>query len=158
MATARVVRTVPDRQRRPDDGRRRHLRVVDPKQTTRLRFRLSPKAGVVITVLLFVALFGVAVSHTLLIESQVELDALDKRVADEQARYEELRRDVAGLESPDRIVDEASGRLGMVPPDDVVWVTPDDPAPDDTGPEPAAEGGSSGANWTDVKPFLEPVP
>lgn len=156
MATA--LRPSPARPGPADGGRRRHLRVVPPDRRRRLGLRLSPRTGVVVTVLLFVALFGVAVSHTLLIESQIELDALDQQVAAEQARYEALRVDVAGLESPDRIMAEARDALGMVPPDDVVWLTPDEPAPRDASQESDADAETPDTSWADVKPYLEPAP
>jgi cell division protein FtsL len=158
MATARVLRTSPSRPRPADGGRTRHLRVVPPDRGRRLAFGLSPRTGVVLTVLLFVALFGVAVSHTLLIESQIELDALDQQVAAEQARYEALRVDVAELESPDRIMAEAREALGMVSPDDVVWLTPDEPAPAATAAGSEAEAETPDTSWADVKPYLEPAP
>jgi cell division protein FtsL len=132
--------------------------------------RLSLRTGVVLTVLLFAALFAVAVSHALLIESQVRLDSLGEQVAAEQARYEELRREVAELESPERIVAEAQERLGMVEPNEVVWLTPDQPPPadgdadeGDGAAEAAASGGEGGeeaaetpdTSWANVKPYLE---
>lgn len=168
MATARVPKTAPTRTGREtqplpsEEQRTRHLRVVRP-QARRLALRLSPRTGVVLTVSLFGALFGVAVSHAMLIESQMDLEQLDERAAAEQARYERLQLDVAELESPDRIVEEAQDRLGMVPADDIVWLTPDQPAP---GSGAGGEGAgadedspdSPGTSWADVKPYLEPAP
>jgi cell division protein FtsL len=111
---------------------------------------------VVLTVLLFVALFGVAVSHALLIEGQARVDDLDQQVAAEQARYEELRRDVAELESPQRILGEATGKLGMVPAGDPVWLSPDEPAPSNDLPDdPPQESPDTSA--ARVKPYLEPM-
>src|ERR671913_1747495 len=126
MATARVqrpavVRPLPEREQRSG-----HLRVV-PEVRRRLALRLSPRTGVLLTLLLFVALFGVAVSHALLIEGQANLDRLDTQAAAEQARYERLRLEVAELESPDRVVAEARDRLGMGPAGDVTPPTPGGP-------------------------------
>lgn len=155
MATARVVsipnvRPLPDRRSRE---RERHLRVVRPGRR-RLNVRLSPRAGVGLTVLLFVALFGVAVSHAVLIQSQASVDGLDQRVAAEQARYEELRQEVAELESPQRILGEATNELGMVPAGQKVWLTPDEPAPTGTTEPPPESPDTSAAR---VKPYLEPT-
>jgi cell division protein FtsL len=157
MATARVTKPVEVEKK----ARTRHLRVVRPEAGRRLR--ISPRTGVVLTVSLFGALFGVAVSHAMLIESQMDLEQLDEQAAAEQARYERLRLDVAQLESPDRIVRDAQDRLGMVPADDVVWLTPDQPAPDDTSGE--GDDGRDGdapdtpaTSWADIKPYLEPAP
>jgi cell division protein FtsL len=161
MAIARVVEAPNGRTGRPlprplgpGQDRDRHLRVVPPRRHPGLR--LSPRAGVVLTVLLFVALFGVAVSHALLIEGQAKVDDLDQQVAAEQARYEELRRDVAELESPQRILGEATGKLGMVPAGDPVWLSPDEPAPTDDLPnDPPPESPDTSA--ARVKPYLEPT-
>jgi hypothetical protein len=165
MATARVPKTAttrPGRATQPlpsEEQRTRHLRVVRP-EARRLALRISPRTGVVLTVSLFGALFGVAVSHAMLIESQMDLEQLDERAASEQSRYEEARLDVAELESPDRIVEEAQDRLGMVPADDVVWLTPDEPAPGSGGGDGGDEDSpdTPGTSWTDVKPYLEPAP
>jgi cell division protein FtsL len=154
MSTVRVsrsetVRPLPER----TEERQRHLRVVNRSQ--RRRFRLTPKTGVTLTVLGFGALFGVAVSHALLIEGQLRLDRLDQQVAEEQARYERLRLDVAGLESPERILADAQ-EMGMVPPEEVTWLTPDqaaDPAAADPAADPAADSTAT-TNWEDVKPYL----
>jgi hypothetical protein len=173
VATARVTKPATGRTQPVQDkqSRTRHLRVVRPQGR---RVRISPRTGVVLTVSLFGALFGVAVSHAMLIESQMDLDQLDERASTEQARYERLRLDVAQLESPDRIVREAQDRLGMVPADDVVWLTPDQPAPSGEGDGEGEGGGDSGraghtgedgdapdtpaTSWADIKPYLEPAP
>jgi cell division protein FtsL len=147
VSGAETVRPLPNR-----EERRRHLRVV--RLGDGRRFRLTPKTGVTMTVLLFGALFGVAVSHALLIEGQLRLDRLDEEVAEEQARYERLRLDVAELESPERILADAQ-QMGMVPPEDVTWLTPDQTADSSTA-DPAAGGGaaSTATSWEDVKPYL----
>jgi hypothetical protein len=111
---------------------------------------------VILTVLLFAALFCVAVSHALLIGGQARVDDLDQQVAAEQARYAELRRDVAELEAPQRILSEATDKLGMVPGGDPVWLSPDEPAPDDDVPDdPPPESPDTSAGR--VKPYLEPT-
>jgi hypothetical protein len=103
------------------EERRRHLRVVRPENRPWLRIRLTPRVGIGVTVLLFVALFAVAASHALLIAGQGRLDRLDQQVSEEQARYEALRADVSALESPERILEEAE-RLGMVPAEGSGWL------------------------------------
>jgi cell division protein FtsL len=153
MATARVVRLPETRPWRDGRPRERHLRVVRSPRVG-LRIRLSPRAGVALTVAAFAALFGVAVSHALLIESQSSVDELNQTVAAEQARYEKLRLAVAELESPQRIMTEAQDRLGMVPAGEVVWLTPDEPAPAvGSGVEEPPESPDTSA--ARVKPYLE---
>jgi cell division protein FtsL len=163
MATARVVQvpnTRPLPGRDPDrdrDRRDRHLRVVPPARPSRgLGVKLTPRAGVILTVLVFAGLFCVAASHALLIQGQAKVDELDQQVAAEQARYEELRREVAELESPQRILGEATGELGMVTAGDPVWLSPDEPAPTDDLPEnePPESPDTSAAR---VKPYMEPT-
>jgi cell division protein FtsL len=155
MAGARVIGIPVPQPRRDTEPRRRHLRVVGP-QRPRLGISLSPRAGVLLTILAFVALFGVAASHALLIQNQAHIDELNDRVAAEQARYEELRLEVAQLESPQRIMEEATTNLGMVPPGETVWLTPDEPAPPTTAPEEPPE--STDTSAARVKPYLEGSP
>ena len=142
-----------------------HLRVVAPSE--RVRRRLTPGIAVLLTAALFATLLAVAVAHTVLVEGQVRLDELDAQLVEEQARYQELRTEVAALESPPRIVQAAMDQ-GMVTPDDLVYLQP--PAPDlsTVGPttgdddEPAADptvGADAERTWSDVKPLLElPAP
>jgi cell division protein FtsL len=157
MATARIPRSAAARPLpRRGGGDDRHLRVV-PETRRRLVVRLSPRTGVLLTLLLFAALFGVAVSHALLIESQARLDKLDDQVAAEQDRYERLRMERAELESPERIVDEAQ-QMGMVPAEDVTWLAPDQAPPGDTGAPADEAADTSDTSWADVKPYLESTP
>jgi cell division protein FtsL len=153
MATARVLRLPQVAPRRDTADRSRHLRVV---RGPARRIGLSPRAGVVLTVLAFVALFAVAVCHALLIERQAAIDELDAQVAEEQARYEELSLDVAELQSPERIRAEATER-GMVPAGETVWLTPPEPAP--PADEPAEdEELSPDTSAARVKQYIEATP
>jgi cell division protein FtsL len=143
-----------------------HLRVVAPSERVRRR-RLTPAMGVLITAALFATLLAVAVAHTVLVQGQVRLDELDAQLVEEQARYQELRTDVAELESPDRIVEAAKGQ-GMVIPDDLVYLQPSAPDVSTVGPttgddhEPAADptvGADPEYTWSDIKSLLEaPAP
>ena len=157
MATARVVRLPLVNPRRDGADRSRHLRVVRPAGPG-WGLRLSPRAGVVLTVLAFVALFAVAACHALLIERQARVDDLDASVAEQQARYEELSLQVAQLKSPERIRSEATERLGMVPSGEVVWLTPDEPAPAGDDDPPSEEDLSPDTSAARVKPYLEATP
>lgn len=141
---------------RPADReeRRGHLRLVDGRERPWLPLRLTPRTGITVTVLLFVALFAVAASHALLIESQGRLDRLDQRVNEEQARYEELRADVSTLESPERILDEVDER-GMVPADERDWLVQSQPVgPDAEEDEPEVPSTSQ----IEMKPYLDSTP
>ena len=139
---------------RTESEHRGHRRVVRPDETAGRRLRLTPIAGAGLIVLLFAALFAVATSHALLIESQARLDRLEEEVAEEQARYERLRVDVAEMESPDRILRDAHA-LGMVPAEEVRWLTPDQPVARD---ETASDHETSGTSWEEVKPYVGSTP
>jgi cell division protein FtsL len=165
-APERVQRPNPRPEAKPTP--RPHLRVV-PDSAARRR-RLTPATGVLITSLLFAGLFALAVAHTLLIQGQIQLDQIDAKVAEEQARYQQQRLTVAQLESPERIVAEAQSRLGMVPPNSVIYLSPKTPADkhgdqtlaDDEVATQADAGGdvlaNAGDGWTTVKPLLESAP
>jgi cell division protein FtsL len=139
--------------------------VVAP--TERVRRRLTPATAVLLTAALFATLLAVAVAHTVLVQGQVRLDELDAQLATEQSRYQELRKEVAELESPDRIV-AAAQEQGMVPPADLQYLQPAAPDAsavgpvtgddDEPGTDPAA-GGEGDRAWSDIKAMLEaPTP
>jgi cell division protein FtsL len=172
-ATTAPQRTapLPPRGPRPRPVERpNHLRVVAPAERVRKR-RLTPGMAVLLTAALFATLLALAVAHTVLVGGQVRLDELDAQLVEEQARYQELRAEVAALESPTRIVQSASD-MGMVSPDDLQYLQP--PAPDVSTVGPAAGDDNEPAvdptvgaddlaepdrTWADVKPLLEaPAP
>ena len=62
--------------------------------------------------LVFLGLLGAAVFHTQLAERQLRLDRIDREVAAERERFDELRYERAELRSPVRL-SEAAGALGM---------------------------------------------
>jgi hypothetical protein len=62
--------------------------------------------------LVFVGLLGAAVFHTQLAERQLRIDRLDRQVAVERERFDELRYERAELRSPVRLAAAASD-LGM---------------------------------------------
>lgn len=148
--------TAPARRREPA---RPGLRLVDDanlqlaQRRRRGRFVAVAAATVVCG-----SLFALAGAHALLVSGQVRLDRLEGQVSEEQARYQELRLQVAQLESPGRIVAEAQTRLAMVPPPSITYLTPTGPS---QAPEPLAtsapgsdtEGGSE-ASWAAIKPYL----
>jgi cell division protein FtsL len=138
------------------------LRVVDPDELTPAARRR--RAGLLVTLASVVvagSLFGVTAFHTVLVADQGDIDALNRLVAEQEARYERLRLQVAELESPERIVREATERLGMVPAADIVYLTPTEEIADEVlgaarppaGAEDAGEA-ASGQDWPSVKPYL----
>ena len=57
-------------------------------------------------------------------QNQDRLDNLNRRLDKAQTRYEQLRYQVAELESPERVVAAAQDRLGMIEPAKVNYVAP----------------------------------
>ena len=160
MAAPQPRRTPATRERRPQ------LRVVDAPATRRLNLGALT---VLIVGAIFAVLFGLVVFHTMLLQNQQRLDHLDQQVTEAQAKYQSLRLQVAQLEAPQRIIDVATTKLGMVPPDGTTYLTPapvDDASTsagatqgeastDDTADPPSNDGSSA---WPQVKPYLGAAP
>jgi cell division protein FtsL len=163
VATA-VARPAPRRAPIPERTRP-ELRVVDPPVVRRFSITAITAFGVGA---MFVVLFGVVVFHTMLLQNQQRLDRVQSDVRAEQARYQSLRLQVAELQSPQRIVEVATRKLGMVPPAGTTYLTPapNAPATADTTAAPPAAGdandlpsASDGASeWPRVKPYLGATP
>jgi len=137
----------------PPTARPDHLRVVAPAERRR---RFSPLAAVILTAALFALLLAVAVAHTVLVEGQVRLDELDQQLVQEQARYQDLRQEVAELEAPTRIVGAAEEQ-GMVTPDDLVYLQPPAAEPGPSPVPPSADGSAEAREdqaWAAMKPLL----
>lgn len=99
-ATPAGAQAAAERRRRPE------LRVVT-------RRRRWPAVIVSILVVVMIGgMLGAAVFHTQLAQRQLEIDRLERAVADERERFDELRRDRAALRAPGRIAEDAV-RLGM---------------------------------------------
>jgi len=99
---------------------RPQLRVVGPRSRRQLRTGPTFALGAVIA---FVIAFAVVACQVLLVQGQQRLDDVNAGIAEQTDRYQQLRLEVAELESPGRIVDAATD-LGMVPPPEVVYLTP----------------------------------
>jgi cell division protein FtsB len=124
--------------RRPEHRRSQHLRPVE-----RPRPKRSPLVPALVGVgIVVTALLGLAVMHALLIGGQVRLDAMRDDVASETEAIRRLELRVAELESPDRVLDAARDRLGMVQPTEVGYLLPvsvEDPAAEPVRVEAATE-------------------
>jgi cell division protein FtsL len=151
-----VRRPAPRPVERPARGERpSHLRVVRPDEQPGARSlrRLTPATGVVLTAVLFIVLFAVAGAQSLLVQGQVRLDAAEKQLTAEQARYQALRKDLAQMASPERVV-AAAHEQGMVTPSDLVYLQPAD-APTATTTEDVPLPGAADRGWSSVKPLLD---
>ena len=72
--------------------------------------------GLLAVVAFFAGLLVLANFHVVVIGDQFEFDRLERRLESGLEQAQVLRNEVARLESPDRILRVAEGRLGMVPP------------------------------------------
>lgn len=97
----------------------RHLQVVDEPDRS---LRTLPTFVLSIT-LAFAIAFAVVACQVLLVQGQERLDTLDSSIDAGRGRHQELRLEVAELESPERIV-AAATELGMVTPPEVLYLTP----------------------------------
>lgn len=119
--------TAPRRERTPG----RHLRPVDPKRQRDLRRskkrseKRSPAVPIIVGAGIVIAgLFALAAMHALLIGGQLHLDDLRREQASSSEELRRLRLEVAELEAPDRVLEVARDRLGMVDPGEVGYLLP----------------------------------
>jgi len=154
----------------PEQEEERHLRVVEAPVRTlaqrrrRARILLASVAG-----LAAVVAFGLVYLHVVLAQRQFTLDRLNAQVQTAQANYQQLRLKVAELGSPQHIITNAEGRLGMHQPTAVTYVTPStqvagsgpstsrapSPSGSASGVVPAPAGG---ADWPSIKSLLAGSP
>ena len=129
-----AVRAAPARSGRalrpePGPADRRHLSVVPPNYVTARARRRRARLLVVLTgVAIAGALFGVVAFHVVLTQNQLDLQHLRDVESAAAVKQQQLRLQVAELESPERVVDDAQ-KLGMVPPATVRYLSPDGTAP-----------------------------
>ena len=110
------------RPERPRPTRRtgEHLRPVGRRAPRR-----APAVPILVgTGIVISALFALAVMHALLIGGQIRLDDMQREVASETEEIRRLRLSVAQLEAPERVLDAARSRLGMVQPAEVGYLAP----------------------------------
>lgn len=101
------------------EGLRSRLRLVD--RTAPERRRIGLIAGVVGVV---VVLFAIAAAQTLIISEQAHIDRVNNRIAEAETRAEQLRVELAQLQSPQNITTVATTKLGMIPAPTPVYLQP----------------------------------
>ena len=107
--------------RRPaaEEGVSPELRVISSARRQR-RWQI----GALACIGLLVVLFGISAAQTFLVQQQRNIDDLNLRISEAEDRAEDLRLEMARLRSPQRIIDEATNRLGMVPAPVPVYLLP----------------------------------
>lgn len=123
MSTARAARRTATARRAPQRGASRPaLRVVQPDERAPGRGRSTVVLTLVLLTIVFLAVFGLVVFQTVIVQTQSEIDELDSRIADSREEIDQLDIDIAELESPERILAEATGPLGMISPGEVLMI------------------------------------
>lgn len=105
---------------------------------------------VVFTALVILAFFALIYSRTALDDSAFLVQQLESGIADEEARYWQLRLEVAELQAPDRIAEEAA-RLGLIYP-------AGGPVPLDVPGVVRAEPSDLDDRWAQIKSILSAQP
>lgn len=91
------------------------------RRNARRRARITTTVLAVLSVAIVFAILGLRV---VLAQGQGRIDLLEAQVAGAESQNQHLRLEVARLESPQRIVDEARTRLGMFAPESVTYLAP----------------------------------
>ena len=101
------------------------LRVLPTNYRSRAaRHRRARRILIATSVTVCALLFGLVAFHVVLMQEQFRLEKMKREISQQEKQYSELRAQVAGLESPDRIINEAKLRLGMQEPSVVHYVAP----------------------------------
>jgi cell division protein FtsL len=154
---ARPLRTAPLPGRGKEPERRPPLRIVRAGElSARARRRRNRLVVGTAGALVVAGLFALVAFHVMVTQAQFRLDKMDRRAADQQARYQRLRLQVAQLESPDRIVAAAQERLGMVPPPGVTYLSPAGATTDAAQPGPSSPSAGGGAKPTASRSLRPP--
>ncbi len=104
-------------------------------------------------------MFGAAVIHVLLTQSQFQLEGIRGEIAVQQQQYEELRLQVARLSAPEEVVKVATNQLGMVVPEHTEYLLAPGVALDSSQDIAAADGNPNApAPWEEMKALLDRRP
>jgi hypothetical protein len=158
-AAAPVRRPGPDAAPQP----RPRLRLVDDARVKAAHRRRRTRLVLVAAAILATGcLFALAAANAMLVSGQGRLDALELKVADAQSQYSANRLKVAQLQSPDRIVEAAQRRLGMVPPPGVTYLSPSEAMAEEAGTTAGtpqqSQASDDGTSWAAAKPYLDGRP
>jgi cell division protein FtsL len=117
--TARISPLVPERRRVAPRRAKVDLAVVAEQ-----RRRVNLRVGALLAVGVFVVMFVMLASYTLVIGQQQRLDSLNRQIVAEQHEAQDLDAQIAELQSPVRVTRDAAALLGMVPAPTPVYLEP----------------------------------
>lgn len=109
-------------------GRSRRHPKVDLTVVAEQRRRANARLGLLFGLGVFLVMFVMLASYTLVIDQQRTLDSLNRQITTEQHDAQDLNAQIAELQSPVRITRDAASLLGMVPAPTPVYL---EPRPDD---------------------------
>jgi len=89
---------------------------------------------VVAIFVVFGSLLGTVVVQTFIVQNRVKLDAVTTDLSGARERNQQLRLEVIELEAPKRILDTAITRIGMVRPEERVYLPGVDPTIESIAP------------------------
>jgi len=83
--------------------------------------------SMVAIIVVFGSLLGIVVVQTFIVQNRVKWDSVNSELVDAREQNQRLRLQVIELEAPERILETAITRLGMVRPDERTYVPGVDP-------------------------------
>jgi cell division protein FtsL len=92
-----------------------------------MRKRENVWFSMVALIVVFGSLLGIVVVQTFIVQNRVKLDSVDNELAQARERNQQLRLEVIELEAPERILETATTRLGMVRPEERTYLPGVDP-------------------------------
>jgi len=145
-----------------------HLKLVEGRRRRGWPVRSPGARSLAAVAAAVLVVFGVVALHAELAQRQFSIDRLDQQLAQQEARYQPQRLQVAQLGSPSRIVSIAEGTLGMREPTSVTYLTPTAasvaragrhaPPPPRRPTAKAIPAPAGDANWPQVKSVLAGAP
>ncbi len=155
-----------DAPRKPGES---HLRLLEMGRRT--RYRPTPRTALAVSIVAAtVVCLALVYAHVVLAQRQFSLDNTNAQISQQETVYQNLRLKVAELSSPANIISTAEGKLGMVQPSSVNYLTPSraDQAVgvNSTGLAQGSSGAlhpdtmtpSSDSNWPKVKSLMAGQP
>ena len=108
-----------------------HTTTRQPRGRRTRPVRIEPSDHVVFSVVavlvVFGSLLGIVAVQTLIVQNRVQLDVVNTDLDAARERNRQLRLEVIELEAPERILETAVARLGMIRPDERTYLPGLDP-------------------------------